>query len=54
MTCIYRKNSVIGPDDSDDICVFANSDKKILSFFKGVAGKEKIRVPLVRHFLLFS
>lgn len=54
MTCVYRKNSVIGPADPDDICVFTNSDEKILFHCKGLAGKKNLKVPLVRDVYVFS
>lgn len=47
MTCVYRKNSVIGAPDPNDICVFANTDDKVLFYCKGLVGKKNVKVPLV-------
>lgn len=48
MTCLYRKNSIVGPVDPDDICLFANNDNKILSYCKEAISRKTLKVPLVR------
>ena len=54
MTCVYRKNSVIGPADPEDICLFANTDAKILFYCKNLGGKKNLKVPLVSNHVVFG